>query len=107
METKIKSGSTVFTLINVFEVNPGKQQALIDLLIRATEETMRHQKGFISANIHRGLDGNKVVNYAQWASRTDFEAMLGNSDAQKHMNEARGMATNTPVFCEVVSVLHV
>src|SRR5262249_48544399 len=58
-----------------------------------------------SANIHRSFDGARVVNDAQWASTADFEAMLGNAEAQKHMEQARASATNTPVFCEVVSAI--
>jgi heme-degrading monooxygenase HmoA len=36
---------------------------------------MKHAPGFVSANIHRSLDGKKVVNYAQWESKEAFEAM--------------------------------
>jgi hypothetical protein len=48
--------STTLTLINTFKVAPDRQQA-IDLLDRATVNVMRKQPGFISANIHRSLDG--------------------------------------------------
>lgn len=61
----IEKGSKVLTLINVFTVTPEKQQELVALLIKATQETMMHFPGFISANIHRSLDGKKVVNYGQ------------------------------------------
>lgn len=54
------------------------QRALIDLLDRATENVMRKQPGFISANIHRSLDGTRVANYAQWRSKADLEAMQKN-----------------------------
>jgi quinol monooxygenase YgiN len=53
------------TLVNVFTVSPDKQIELADLLVRATEETMRHLPGFISASIHRSVDGTKVIHYAQ------------------------------------------
>jgi hypothetical protein len=46
----------VVTLINVFEVTPGDQRRLVELLVRATEEVMRDQPGYVSANIHRSLD---------------------------------------------------
>ena len=83
--TVIQMGAPLVTLINVFTVKPEQQQPLIDLLVEATEAVMRHQPGFISANIHRSLDGQRVTNYAQWRSREDFEAMLGNPEAQVHM----------------------
>ena len=53
---------------------------------------MRQQPGFISANIHRSLDGTKVTNYAQWRSVEDFEAMLKNPAVVPRMEEAAALA---------------
>ena len=89
------------TLINVFTVKPEKQQALVDLLIEATERTMKGQRGFVSATIHRGVDGTKVVNYAQWRSKDDFEAMKSNPEARTHMEAAAAIATFDPIVCVV------
>ncbi|PSQ96647.1 MAG: antibiotic biosynthesis monooxygenase [Bacteroidetes bacterium SW_9_63_38] len=58
----------VFTLVNVFTVPEDRRQALVDVLVEATEQTMQHLPGFVSANIHVSHDGTRVVNYAQWAS---------------------------------------
>jgi antibiotic biosynthesis monooxygenase (ABM) superfamily enzyme len=52
-------------LINVFTVDPKDQERLVELWQEGTEEVMRHLPGFISANVHRSLDGTKVINYAQ------------------------------------------
>ena len=73
----ISKDNDVVTLINVFTVAPEDQQRLVDVLVDATQSVMRKQPGFISANIHRSLDGTRVTNYAQWRSREAFEAMLG------------------------------
>ncbi len=97
----IEKGSKVLTLINVFTVAPEKQQQLVALLVNATQETMMHLPGFISANIHRSLDGAKVVNYAQWESKADFEAMLKNPKAAPHMQAAAALAQFDPILCEV------
>lgn len=94
MTTTISKHGHEVTLINVFTVDPAKQQALIDLLTQATEATMRHLPGFISANIHRGLDGTKVTNYAQWASIEDFQAMQKDPAAVAHMEQAVALATS-------------
>jgi quinol monooxygenase YgiN len=94
----IKKSSGV-TLINVFTVEPGKQQELVSLLI-ATEQTMKHMPGFVSANIHRSLDGKKVVNYAQWESRAAFEAMRKHPKAIPHMKAAASLAQFEPILCE-------
>ena len=105
-ETTIQAESGICTLINIFTVEPEKQQPLIDLLDAATEEVMRHQTGFISANIHRSLDGRHVANYAQWESADAFQSMLRNPKAQSHMNQATAMATAEPILYEVASVYH-
>lgn len=106
-QTTIEPESAICTLINVFTVEPEKQQALIDLLNAATEEVMRHQSGFISANIHYSLDGRHIANYAQWETTEAFQSMLRNPDAQSHMNQAAAIATFEPVLYRVASVHHI
>ncbi len=88
----ISKDNQVVTLINVFTVGPENQQRLVDVLIEATEKTMRHLPGFVSASIHRSFDGAKVVNYAQWRSKEAFEAMLENPEAAGHIREAAKLA---------------
>jgi len=102
--TTITEGADVLTLINVFTVEPAKQQELVDVLVQATDDTMCHLPGFVSANIHRSLDGTKVVNYAQWANKNAFEAMQKNSEAAGHMQAAAKLAKFDPIICEVSAV---
>jgi quinol monooxygenase YgiN len=92
----------LMTLVNVFTVSPDKQAELADLLVRATDETMRHVPGFISASIHKSLDGKRVINYAQWRNQADFTALKDNPLAQPHMRAAAALATFEPIVCEVV-----
>ena len=82
--------------------HPADQQRLLDLLLEATESTMRHLPGYVSANLHRSLDGTHVVNYAQWRSTTDFQAMLRSPQAQAHMARAADLADVEPHLYEVV-----
>lgn len=79
------------TLINTFEVEPEQADALIEILENATQ-TMRSMAGFVSANLHLSRDRTRVVNYAQWASEDDFQAMLGNTEARPHMKAAADLA---------------
>jgi len=88
----IAKDNDVVTLINVFTVAPEDQQRLVDVLIDATQRVMRNQSGFVSANIHKSLDGTRVTNYAQWRSREAFEAMLQNQVATEHMGKAARIA---------------
>ena len=62
----ISKDNNVVRLINVFTVEHENQQRLVDMLVEATEKTMKHVPGFVSATIHRSLDGIRVANYAQW-----------------------------------------
>ena len=105
--TTIEKGNNLLTLVNVFTVDPDKQQQLITLLIEATEQTMKRIPGFVSANIHRSLDGKKVVNYAQWESLAAFEAMRKNPDAIPHMKAAAELAQFEPILCEVADAISV
>ena len=55
---------------------------------------MRNQPGYISANIHKSLDGTRVTNYAQWRSQEDFEAIEKNPEVVVHMRAALQLATS-------------
>jgi antibiotic biosynthesis monooxygenase (ABM) superfamily enzyme len=93
----------VVTLVNVFTVSPERQLQLADLLVEATRTVMNRLPGYVSASIHRSLDGTKVVNYAQWRRVADFEAMLEDAAAQKHMRAASDLASSIePHLYEVV-----
>ncbi len=104
--TTIRVGAPLMTLINVFTVDPSKQQELVDLLVEATKARMSKLPGFVSANIHRSHDGKHVVNYAQWLAREDFEAALRNPEAKEHMRKAGALAEFNPIICEVARVDH-
>jgi quinol monooxygenase YgiN len=81
-------------LINTFRVAPERAEALMTLLERATEEIMRFQPGFVSANLHLSDDRTRIVNYAQWRSPADFEAMLQDPAARVHIIAAGKIATS-------------
>lgn len=100
--TSIHKDSNIITLINIFTVDPQNQQRLVDMLVETTEQIMNIQEGFISANIHKSLDGTKVVNYAQWKSRDAFEKMLNNPKAMIHMNDVLNIAKSDGRLYDVV-----
>ena len=103
----IEKGRTLMTLVNVFIVKPDKQAELVEVLVQATDETMKHLPGFISASIHRSLDGTRVINYAQWRSKADFEALKDNPRAMPHMKAAAKLASFEPIVCEVAESIGV
>ena len=63
----IEAGNAVITHINVFSVDPARQQELVDSLTE-TVNAARQMPGWISASIHRSFDGRRVVNYVQFES---------------------------------------
>jgi quinol monooxygenase YgiN len=104
--TSIQQNSGYATLINVFTVDPDRATQLADLLHTATEEVMRHQPGFRSANIHVSTDGTRVVNYAQWDSAEAYRAMLDNPTTHQHMAQAASLAISFDPHLYTVESVH-
>ena len=100
--TTICPGRKLVTLINVFTVEPANQERLLDLLARATETSVRHAPGFISASLHRGLDGTKITMYAQWRSAEDYESMRRNPAPLPYLQQALAIAKFDPGMYEVI-----
>jgi quinol monooxygenase YgiN len=100
--TTISPSRKLVTLINVFTVKPADQRQLLELLERATETSVRHAPGFISASLHRGLDGTKVTMYAQWRSVEDYQAMRENPAPLPYLQQALAIARFEPGMYEVV-----
>jgi quinol monooxygenase YgiN len=89
------------TLINVFNVAPTDQDRLLDILTAATQSVVRHAPGFVSAALHRSVDGTKVTMYAQWRSLEDYEQMRSNPEASAYLQQALAMARLDPGMYEV------
>lgn len=100
----INPSTELFTLINLFCVQPEQQKQLANLLEHATDSVIQHLDGFVSASIHSSKDGTTVVNYAKWESEGKFEAMKLEENAIEHMKEAAKLAISfNPIVCNVVS----
>lgn len=79
-------------LINTFTVKPQNADALLTVLVEATEKVMRHRPGSISATFHLSLDRTHVANYARWRSKADFDATMSDPTAKEHMGKAGQLA---------------
>jgi quinol monooxygenase YgiN len=99
---QISTANSVVTLINVFTVDPTNQQRLVELLTCATEDSVRHVPGFVSASLHRSLDGTRVTMYAQWQSVEAYQAMRQAPAPLPFLEEALAIATFEPGMYEVV-----
>jgi quinol monooxygenase YgiN len=86
-------------LINTFKVEPDRAEELLGALSRATEHVMRQRPGFVSANLHMSQDRRHLVNFAQWRSQADLDAMMSDPAARVHMREAAAIATSfDPIY---------
>ena len=90
--TTIQKNDKVLTIINVFTVEPEKQEELLSQLVKNTDDFISASAGFISANFHKSLDGKNVVNYGQWESMEAYQAMLKTEDGQKMLAEGGKIA---------------
>ncbi len=105
--TTIAENSGLVTLINVFTVEPSNQQELLDLLARATDTSVRDVPGFVSAALHRSVDGTKVTMYAQWKSEEHYrryQSMRSNPVAAPYVEQVLAIAKFDPGMYEVVKV---
>jgi quinol monooxygenase YgiN len=80
--TTLSLDNTLTTVIIIFTVVPDRQDELI-AAIQEFLETVKTRPGFVSANLHKSIDGVKVANYAQWRSLTEYEAFIKNAEVQK------------------------
>nr|WP_274708807.1 antibiotic biosynthesis monooxygenase family protein [Variovorax sp. S12S4] len=102
--TTIAEKTGFVTLINVFTVEPANQSELLTLLARATDTSVRNVPGFVSAALHRSVDGTKVTMYAQWESAEHYQAMRSNPVASPFLDQALAIAKFDPGMYEVVKV---
>jgi quinol monooxygenase YgiN len=99
--TTISPSRKLVTVINVFSVEPEK---LVELLARATDTAVRHEPGFVSASLHRCLDGTKVTMYAQWRSIEDYQPTRANPAPLPYLQQALAIAQFDPGMYEVVEI---
>jgi heme-degrading monooxygenase HmoA len=99
--TLISQDINLVTVINKFSMEPENQKKLVNLLddLRQVVEKL---PGFISANVHRSLDGTKVISYAQWNSKEDYQAVYTNSQAIPLLGEIKKISKFTWNVYEVV-----
>jgi hypothetical protein len=86
----IRVNDALTTQINVFTVEPGREQQLVDHLARSAR-IAREVPGWVSASLHRSLDGTRVVNYAQSENPAAAQAVI------EHLTE-RGLIQGNKAF---------
>ncbi|SHI64895.1 antibiotic biosynthesis monooxygenase family protein [Aquimarina spongiae] len=105
-EAIINADREILTVINVITPKEGQQEKIVELLQKGMTETMRYQKGFISANIHKSLDSEHVIVYAQWKDGASLQEAVKLIEAGKAPNMLEVFSNSTPDYhpYDVISV---
>lgn len=90
------------TFVNVVDVDPAKQQEVIDLLVEGTEKVMSKRPGFISVTLLASLDKSRVINVARWESAEDVKATQSDPAAAEYAKRTAALAQATPGLYTVV-----
>jgi len=91
-------------LINVFKCQPDKQEALLEM-VAAMARAQIALPGFVSATLHRGLNGKTVANHAVWRSVEDWKAMARDPRVAAAMSPIMAIATFEPNLYEAGEVI--
>lgn len=91
-------------LINVYRCEPARLDALMEqlaVMVRAQRES----DGFVSATLHRGLNGATAAVHAVWRSREDWKAMTRHPAVGEAMRPIMAIATFEPNLYEAGEVI--
>jgi len=101
----IRANTSVVTQINVFTVpTPDRQQPLIDFLSEAAK-VASEVPGWLSASLHRSLDGTRVVNYAQSSDPDAARRVIEHLRARGLLEANKSFGTAHPGLYEVAWTL--
>jgi heme oxygenase (mycobilin-producing) len=96
------------TLINLFEVPPGREEDAIAYWDRCAD-VLRRQPGFISARLHRAtMAGARfpLVNVAEWESVEHFQTAVSTAEFQAVAREEASDFPHSPAMYDVVRRVH-
>lgn len=71
-----------FTVLCMFDCNPGESERLAREIAEWVESRMRFHPGFLSSMIYLSEDGGRVVEFFQWARSEDWEAYRASEDSR-------------------------
>lgn len=91
-------------LINVYTCKPERLDELMELLA-VMVRAQREADGFISATLHRGLNGKVAAVHAVWRSREDWKEMARGAAINAAMEPIMAIATFAPHLYEAGEVI--
>ncbi|GAA4056437.1 hypothetical protein GCM10023065_01350 [Microbacterium laevaniformans] len=84
------------TFVNIIDVEPEQQQAVIDILKEGSEKVISHRPGFISVTIIASADQRRVINIARWHSADDVRATQADPAAAEYAQRTAAIAQAHP-----------
>ena len=105
-QSAIDTQTDLLTVVNVLIPKPEEQDKVIALLQKGMTDTMEHQPGFISANIHKSQDSSHVLVYAQWKDSESLKDAVKLIETGKAPSMMEVFSIGNPEYhpYEVVSV---
>ena len=91
------------TFLNVIDVDPSRQQEVIDILVEGTEQVISRRPGFRSVTVLASADGSRVVNLARWESADDVRATQADPAAAEYARRTAAIAAPHPGVFAVVA----
>jgi len=91
-------------LINVYSCPPDRLDELMELLA-VMVRAQRDVDGFVSATLHRGLNGKVAAVHAVWQSREQWKAMARDPAINAAMEPIMAIATFAPHLYEAGEVI--
>jgi heme-degrading monooxygenase HmoA len=101
--TQMEANVAPVILINKVNVKPED----VDQFLRtwaADAAIMKRQPGFISTQLHRGIEGSCVINYAIWESAEHYKRAFNNPEFQSSLGEYPGSTVASPHLFKKVAV---
>jgi heme-degrading monooxygenase HmoA len=95
------------TLINPFEVPPGREEDAVAYWERCAD-VLRRQPGFISAHLHRAImPGARfaLVNVAEWESAEHFQSAVSTSEFQAAATTGASDFPHFPAMYDLVRTI--
>lgn len=101
---EIRGDALYATFINTFRCQPADQDEVVAINVDIVEQVAATFPGFISASVHRSIDGTRVFNYLQWESAEHLAAMQRSPEFQALARRFAGLIDFDPHECTVVHV---
>jgi heme-degrading monooxygenase HmoA len=96
IHAQLDSDQAPVVLVNVFEVNPADEAALLQAW-EADANWMKKQPGYISTQLHRAVGPSRLLlNYAVWESTAHFRAAFMHPEFKAALGRYPASAAASP-----------